>query len=136
MSDNEITYTCRGKRRLAKDLIKSLASEITSLSASIEAATDRIHIFKDETDRAIAKSELSKKQRQLKSKKNELTKFRAMPGNATLFLNDCGYDLTKIIHKVEADGEVHSIECPKCGNIFTMHKTPPPEEAVAEQLSA
>lgn len=36
----------------------------------------------------------------------------------------CGNDLTALIDKVPADGTVYDIECPKCGGIATVRKTP------------
>ena len=36
----------------------------------------------------------------------------------------CGATLDKIIDKVKADGEDHAIECPKCGNLSSVRKTP------------
>lgn len=46
----------------------------------------------------------------------------------------CGFDLTPIIDEVPFDGEVHELECPRCGNPFTVRRGP--EEQLEEQAAA
>jgi hypothetical protein len=40
----------------------------------------------------------------------------------------CGHNITDLIENVPFDGEVHTLECPRCGNIFTVRRAP--EEAL------
>ena len=41
----------------------------------------------------------------------------------------CGADITKLIGAVPADGESHSVTCPKCGNEATVRKIEAPAPA-------
>ncbi|MCI0488925.1 MAG: hypothetical protein L0229_20225 [Blastocatellia bacterium] len=36
----------------------------------------------------------------------------------------CGLDITELVQAVEVDGETHEIECPRCGNVATVTRTP------------
>lgn len=40
----------------------------------------------------------------------------------------CGADLTELIRDIDEDGEVHEVECPDCGNVATVRRTPPADE--------
>ena len=36
----------------------------------------------------------------------------------------CGADLTAFILAVKKDGQTHEVECPHCGNVSTVTRTP------------
>lgn len=48
----------------------------------------------------------------------------------------CGYDLADIISEIDQDGAVYEVECPRCGNVVSVRRTPPdPVEPEADSTA-
>jgi len=107
--DLRITYTCQGKKSpMEQDEFDELLEEYKSVMAPGDL--ERLNV---EEGQPFSTGAIYRKGRGLMFIRTDSGKE---------IREYCGNNITELVEKVPADGEDHSVKCPKCGNEVGVRK--------------